>query len=188
MYLKKLQDTMATISDNIEFTRLYQNLGVVAPEWQGVHDLFLLACARVDMKKIRVQSDPGGLEIYADPLLERVFYNLVENAVQYGKHLTLIRLSARESGSDLIIRVEDDGIGVPSHDKEKIVTRGYGRNTGLGLFLCREILSITGITVTETGEYQRGACFEMRVPKGAYRLQQAAANDRCYISFEHADS
>jgi signal transduction histidine kinase len=36
---------------------------------------------------------------------------------------------------------------------------GFGRHTGLGLFLSREILSITGITITETGEPGKGAVF-----------------------------
>ena len=38
------------------------------------------------------------------------------------------------------------------------------------LFLAREILSITGITIHETGTYGKGARFELAVPKGAYRF------------------
>ena len=48
--------------------------------------------------------------------------------------------------------------------------RGFGEHTGLGLFLSREILSITGITIAETSEPGKGARFEMIVPKGAYRF------------------
>jgi len=51
-----------------------------------------------------------------------------------------------------------------------LFTRGFGRHTGLGLFLTREILSITGITIVENGEPGRGARFEMQVPGGAYRV------------------
>jgi len=67
---------------------------------------------------------------------------------------------------------EDDGMGVPAEEKEKIFERGFGKNTGLGLTLSKEILSITGITIRETGEPGRGARFEMTVPKGAYRLTE----------------
>jgi len=38
------------------------------------------------------------------------------------------------------------------------------------MYLSREILSITGITISETGTYEKGARFEIRVPKGAYRF------------------
>ncbi len=65
---------------------------------------------------------------------------------------------------------EDDGEGVPADEKEKIFERGFGKNTGLGLFISREILDITGITIRETGVPGKGARFEMAVPKGTYRL------------------
>jgi PAS domain S-box-containing protein len=169
MYLAKLEETIVTVSNNIEFTRLYQDLGVVAPAWQNAHMTFFSACTHIDMKRVRILSDLDRLEIYADPLLERVFFNLADNAVQYGNRITTIRLSAEESAGGLIIRVQDDGVGIPPGDKEKIFTKGYGKNTGLGLFLAREILSITGITIKENGEYQHGALFELHVPMGMFR-------------------
>jgi signal transduction histidine kinase len=73
----------------------------------------------------------------------------------------------------LLILVEDDGNGIPIDEKEKIFGRGYGKNTGLGLFLAREILSITGITIRETGIPGKGARFEMLVPKGSFRHRGA---------------
>ena len=103
MYVRKMKDTVAIIGENIEFTRLYQNLGIVAPAWQNVHEAFFNACTHVDIKKIRVQSDTEGYEIYADPLLERVFYNLVENAILHGHRVSMVRISARESPAGLIL-------------------------------------------------------------------------------------
>ena len=79
-------------------------------------------------------------------------------------------MSARESPDGLIVLWEDDGAGIPVEEKERIFGQGYGKNTGLGLFLAREILSLTGIAITETGEPGRGARFEMKVPKGNYRV------------------
>jgi PAS domain S-box-containing protein len=176
MYLAKLKSAVKMIEANIEFTKLYQDLGVVAPVWQNVDDTFFKACTHVDIKQIRFQSDTGGLEIFADPLLERVFYNIVATAVEHGNEVSVIRLSAHESPGGLLIRIEDDGIGIPPHDKETIFQRGYGKNTGLGLFLSREILSITNITIKETGEFQHGACFEMCVPKDVYRFSKKVAH------------
>jgi PAS domain S-box-containing protein len=181
MYVRKMKDTVAIIGENIEFTRLYQNLGIVVPAWQNVHQVFFNACTHVDIKKIRVQSDTEAYEIYADPLLERVFYNLVENAILHGTRVSLVRISARESGTGLIISLEDDGIGIPVADKARIFTRGFGKNTGLGLFLVKEILSITNITIRETGEYQHGARFEMHVPREMYRIAKNVPRDRCHI-------
>ncbi|MEI6842245.1 MAG: ATP-binding protein, partial [Methanomicrobiales archaeon] len=89
---------------------------------------------------------------------------------RYGGKITSIRFSALESGDDQGIVCKDDGDGVIAEEKEKIFERGFGKNTGLGLALSREILSITGITIRETGEPGKGARFEMVVPEGMWRL------------------
>ena len=75
--------------------------------------------------------------------------------------------------------------GVSAEEKKRLFTRGFGKNTGLGLFLSREILAITGITITGititgititgiaitgNGVPGKGARFEITVPKGAYRF------------------
>ena len=60
----------------------------------------------------------------------------------------------------------------PKSMKEGIFKREYYRNTGYGLFLAAEILSITGLSICETGEPGSGARFEIRVPKGSYRLSK----------------
>jgi PAS domain S-box-containing protein len=172
MYLTKLKTAVKMIAENIEFTKLYQDLGVVEPKWQNVTDLFYRVCIHIDIRKIRFESPADGLEIFADPLLERVFYNIVENAVEHGDRVSVVRLLSDESSDGLLIRIEDDGIGIPVHDKEMIFERGFGKNTGLGLFLSREILSITNISIKEAGEFQHGARFEMNVPQGVYRFSR----------------
>jgi signal transduction histidine kinase len=102
-------------------------------------------------------------------MLERVFGNLMDNAIRHGEHVTAISITATPSDTGLTICWEDDGVGVPDSDKERIFERGFGKHTGLGLFLAREILSLTGITIQENGRYGTGARFEMRVPAGSFR-------------------
>lgn len=187
MYIRKIQDIVKNISENIEFTRLYQNLGVAAPDWQNVHNVFFHACTQIDIRKICVQSDTGALEIYADPLLERAFFNIADNAVTHGGRVTRIRISAQETLEGALIVIEDNGTGILPTDKEQIFEKGYGKNTGLGLFLTREILSITGITIRETGEYHKGARFELCIPFAAYRSPQNRETDRCHIRIPDAE-
>ena len=118
----------------------------------------------------------AGAEVFADPLIVKVFYNLMDNAVRYGGKITTIRFSVEDAGDEHLIVCEDDGDGVVAEEKEKIFERGFGKNTGLGLALSREILAITGITIKETGEPGKGARFEMTVPKSAWRLVGRAQN------------
>jgi signal transduction histidine kinase len=123
---------------------------------------------------IRLETRCPGLEVYADPLLEKVFYNLIDNSLHYGGDtLTTIRVTTGEQGESLRIIVEDDGDGISAIDKQYLFTKGFGRHTGLGLFLSREILSITGISITENGIPGKGVRFEITVPKGEYRYPAA---------------
>jgi signal transduction histidine kinase len=140
------------------------------PEWQDVKDVVNRVLPQIDREDIRIDCTLDGVEIYADPLLERVMYNLIENAVLYGKTLTAITISGQEVQDGFIIMVKDNGVGIPAAEKEKIFYRGFGTNAGLGLFLAREILGITGITITETGAPGKGARFELLVPKDEYRF------------------
>lgn len=168
--LKKIEQVTDLIQKQIRFTRDYQTIGENAPQWQAVATTIDNAIGGLDLKGIRIEKDLGGLEIFADYLLEKVFYNLVENSVRHGENVTVIRFSYRKDGDDLILLCEDDGVGIPDGAKERIFKREYYRNTGYGLFLSGEILSITGLSIRETGEPGKGARFEIVAPKGVYRL------------------
>jgi signal transduction histidine kinase len=128
------------------------------------------------MRNIRIDADYPDLELFADPLLEKVFYNLVDNALRYGgEKMTAIRMTTGKDNGVLVIMVEDDGNGISAYDKKELFKKGFGKHTGLGLFLSREILSLTGITITENGEPGVGARFEIVVPAGTWRMTGKSA-------------
>jgi PAS domain S-box-containing protein len=165
-FIRKLEAATMAIREQIEFTRVYQDLGSHEPRWHKLEKII----SHLQMPlSIGLSADLPRVEVFADPILEKVFYNLLENAVRHGQKVTAITVSTREVPEGLVIRWEDDGIGIPVPEKEKIFQRDYGKHTGLGLFLAREICSVTGITLTETGDPGRGARFELFVPAGSYR-------------------
>jgi PAS domain S-box-containing protein len=168
-YFHKEIDTIQAIERQIDFTRYYQDIGVRAPEWQDVRLTIIRAAAQLPLRAVSLTVQFEGISVFADPLIEKVFYNLMENAVRHGEHVTAITYTAMENEEGLAIIYDDDGVGIPQENKEKIFIRGFGRHTGLGLFLIREILSITGMTIAETGEFGKGARFEIRVNKNGYR-------------------
>jgi PAS domain S-box-containing protein len=171
-YLARERQNAETIERQILFTREYQDIGVKAPAWQSVSLSVIYAKGTLNLGKVEVIIDRSDLEVYADPLFGKVFYNLIENALVYGSdRLTTIRVSSRESDNGLTIVCEDDGAGISEQDKKRLFERGYGKHTGLGLYLCREILLITGITITENSQPDSGARFEIHVPKGEYRYK-----------------
>jgi len=164
-YLARIRDVARKISQLIDCTGTYQELGVHSPGWFNVGDIV----NQVGMPQVRTGDHCDQYEIFSDPMLERVFFNLFDNAVRHGGNVTEIKVQCRESPAGLTIVVSDNGAGIPETDKEKIFERGYGRNTGYGLFLAREILAITGISIRETGTVGEGARFEILVPEGAFR-------------------
>lgn len=170
-YCRKAVDAAERIEAMIRFTGEYEKIGITAPEWQDCATMVDTAAGQAPPGQVTLQNDlPAGMEVFADPLVVRVFYNLMDNAVRYGKKITTIRFFMREDDGRRIIVCEDDGDGVPGADKERIFDRGFGKNTGLGLALSREILDITGITIQETGTPGTGARFEMAVPAESCRF------------------
>jgi len=170
-HLKKIEQVTDLIQKQIRFTQDYQYIGTRPPAWQNVGSTVDMAMRRLGTHELRIEKTLAHLEIFADHQLEKVFYNLLENTLHHGEHATVSRFSYRECGDQLVIVYEDDGIGILAGAKEKIFKREYYRNSGYGLFLAREILGTTGMTMQENGEPGRGARFEITVPKGAFRLR-----------------
>jgi PAS domain S-box-containing protein len=164
-FLQKIDAAAATIGREIEFSEEYQELGVVAPGWFSLDDIF----ARNKPRDILFSSSCTGTEIFADPMLEKVFANLFSNSIMHGERVSRITVRCEPDGDDLQITVEDNGVGIPLDVKQNIFRKGFGRNTGFGLFLAREILGITGISIHETGKHGSGARFEITVPKNGFR-------------------
>ena len=155
----------------IEFTKNYEDLGVNAPMWQDVAMSVNALKSLKSLGQVTITTNLNGLEIFADPLFEKVHENLIDNSIRHGERVRHITFSWLPYANNAIAVVyEDDGIGVHEEDKLRIFDKGFGKNTGLGLFLTREILAITGITIKESGTYGKGVRFEILVPQGRYRF------------------
>jgi PAS domain S-box-containing protein len=170
-YIGKEDKIAEAIGRQIDFTKFYQDIGVNAPTWQEILELIQSAKTPLqELKGVEVTSTIPAVQIYADALIEKVFFNLMENSLRHGEHVTKISLSFRETDKGAIIMYEDNGVGISKEDKTHLFQKGFGKNTGLGMFLSKEILAITGITIRETGEPGKGVRFEITVPKGMYRF------------------
>lgn len=168
--IENAQMAVGNILKNLEFAKDYPDLGMKAPEWQRLDEAVRNAAASVSLDGVRLEVQTAEVEVFADPMLERVFANLMDNAMRHGDGVTAIRVSFRERGDGGgVIVVEDDGPGIPEKVKGQIFESRYGRYSGPGLFLVREILDITGISIAEKGEVGKGAQFLITVPPGGYR-------------------
>lgn len=170
-YFSRITEASKNIAEMIRFTKEYEKIGTGAPVWQDLTTVIAAAGKGIIPGQFTLKNDlPATTELFADPMLEKVFFNLLDNAVRHGERVTEIHVSSRPAGGNLVIVWEDNGVGIAADEKERIFERGFGKNTGLGMFLVREILSLTGIPIVETGEPGRGARFEMTVPHGSWRI------------------
>jgi len=169
-FIGKQVEATQSIRSQIVFTKEYQDVGVKEPQWQNLGSTIAHAREYGRVEYVTWDDNLNSIEVYADPLLEKVFSNLISNSLMHGEHVTQIRFFTEETPHGLILVYEDNGVGIPEKDKKKIFHHGFGKNTGFGLFLSREILSITGLSIHETGTEGKGARFEITIPKNLYRM------------------
>jgi PAS domain S-box-containing protein len=176
-FLEKEMALNKKIVDSLNFAKNYQDMGVKPPRWQNIGQVFLFAISHLDFLRITHNLQVEGLEIWADPLLEKIFFNMMQNVLLYGGNASGVTIRYQEKADGLVLFIEDNGVGIPAEEKHMIFDRGHGKSNGLGLFLAREVLSITGMAIRETGEPGKGARFEILVPKEGYRLTPGVQKD-----------
>jgi signal transduction histidine kinase len=111
--------------------------------------------------------------------LEQAISNMLNNALRYSPDNGKITISLSEehnngTGPQAILRVTDEGVGVPEEEREKIFTRGFrgqqgrtlsAQGLGLGLYVCKLVAEAHGGSVgVETGPGGTGSSFWLRIP------------------------
>jgi signal transduction histidine kinase len=169
--LERMERSADTIESQIRFTKEYQEMGTVSPGWQSIAEVLLNVLEIKEVEKVEMSEQVKELEIYADPMLGKVFHNLFEDTIKYCGGPATVHIGIQRIEDDLLLIYEDDGLGIPLAEKEKIFDKGFGKGTGLGLFLSREILAITDISIREVGRPGKGARFELTIPCGNFRFR-----------------
>jgi signal transduction histidine kinase len=131
----------------------------------------------MSQKKIQIEDlIPEQTEIYADRDLLRIVYdNLLSNAIKYGKENGKIRLKAEKDNGRMVLSVYNEGQGIPQ-DKIARLFRKFSRldspgcagkkGTGLGLYICREIIEKHGGEIWAKSEEGKWAKFLFSLPQG----------------------
>jgi PAS domain S-box-containing protein len=170
-YISACAGILGKIDGHLQFSREYEEIGKHDPVWQSAAVIVNRAKSDLPSSRVEISLSVPPFLVYADPLSVKVVYNLLENALRHGgSGLSRILVFAEErAGGELILTIEDNGAGVPAGEKELIFRHGFGKNTGLGLSLSREILAVTDIRLIETGVPGKGARFELHIPPQSWR-------------------
>ncbi|MBR3016338.1 MAG: HAMP domain-containing histidine kinase [Clostridia bacterium] len=125
---------------------------------------------------IDVQFENESCYVHADAdQIEQVIINLLDNAIKYTPDHGTVTLITKQEGDHVILRVKDNGVGVPAADAPFIFDRFYkvdkahtvGKGTGLGLAICKRIMERHNQQIRlVSGE--NGAEFEITLEKGTH--------------------
>ena len=172
--LPKIAASVEALRAQTEFAVEYERLGANEFRWISLPDVCREASSVVELEGINMKCEIEDVEILADPMFGKVFENLFSNSVKHGEHVTTITIRAEEVTDGLRVIYEDDGVGIDPESKEAVFEARIGRNTGLGLYLAKELLKTCKMTIRETGEHGKGAMFEIDVPPDRFRIQKSS--------------
>jgi len=174
--LRKIKEASMNLQRYLEFTGVYERVGVKEPEWMDLgkavtHSLFGLA-----PHKFVLHNGLAGVVVKGDRMLPKVFRNLVDNTIAHGGDVSRVSFTYHERPDGLVIVYEDDGVGIQDDMKARVFERRiHDGRVSLGMYLSKAILAITGITMAEAGVPGKGVRFEMLVPRGSYRIEPTTA-------------
>jgi PAS domain S-box-containing protein len=165
-YLDAVESAVDQMEKIFSFARTYEMLGAEELSYVNAKNCVDEAVSLFSgMKGTEIVNDCSGLTVLADSLLRQLFYNLIDNSLKYGEKVSQIRVYYEEGEDQLKLIYEDNGIGIPKDEKEKIFRERYGKGTGYGLYLIRKICEAYGWTIIETGKCGEGVQFTMTIPK-----------------------
>jgi PAS domain S-box-containing protein len=164
--LRELEFLSRQILRILEFERIYVQVGAEELSVVNVENSVAEAGSLFsDLQGVQLVNGCRGLTVLADSLLRQLFYNLIDNSLRHGEKISKIHVRFEEEPNCLKLIYEDDGVGISDETRNNLFTKGFGKNTGYGLYLIRRICEAYGWAIQETGKQGEGAQFTMTIPK-----------------------
>ncbi|NLE04165.1 MAG: PAS domain S-box protein, partial [Crenarchaeota archaeon] len=167
-YLDGIDSAVSTSGRLLDFSKLYEEIGAGAKINIDVKRFFDEAVTLTPtLGKIKIINQTSGLKVFADSLLRQIFYNLIDNSLKHGKKITKIKIYYKKFENHIELYYEDNGVGVPTQDKDKLFIEGFSTSggTGLGLPIIKKILQVYKWTIQEIGTPGKGIKFVIKIPK-----------------------
>jgi hypothetical protein len=172
LFVDNILTSLNSIITLCTFSKTYADIGYNEPRWIPLQSAITNFSNHLSYSKVNIEYEIEDVEIYADLMFVTVLYNLFDNSIRHGERVTTIKIKTVEDNGSLIISYEDNGIGLTEDEKKTLFVRGVGKNSGLGMFLSREILSMTDIEIEEVGKEGVGVVFLITVHPGYYRFRK----------------
>jgi len=156
-------------SQGVELHKQSKDINVLLQDVIKKHEFL----AKVKKIKIKTEFEPMfPVQLDVD-LMKQVLSNLIENAIKYSPEESTVTVKSREEGSNLIVEVEDQGMGIPAEDLPNIFMKFYRsqnvktstiKGTGLGLYLAQYFTKLHNGEISVTSEPGKGSTFKVTLP------------------------
>ena len=176
---RRADEMSALISNVLDLLRLESGRVPLRRDWESLEDLVGLALHRTEAylgrRKIELDLPADLPEVHVDAaLVTQLLTNLLENVARHTPEGTIVRIAAIPTPGALLVRVEDDGPGLPAGDPDALFAkfqRGRAESdipgAGLGLAICRAIANAHGGSIQAENRPEGGARFEVMLPREA---------------------
>jgi len=168
MRFDEMEALLATVIAHAKFAEEYEAIGS-EPVWQSVYQSFQHAVYDSSLERAYVMNLTNKLEVLADPLLEKVFRNLLDFTIKNDGDAHKIWMTYEVEKDGVRIIYEDNGTGIVPELKASLFREGQDKYHGL--CIAQHILRTTGVDIVESGDPNKGIRFEMFVPLDRYRIE-----------------
>jgi two-component system sensor histidine kinase KdpD len=167
------------VTNLLDMTRIEGPNLEIRRDWVDLADVVRAAAERARAawpeRRVELAVEAGLPLVHGDTaLLEQVLFNLLDNAHKYSPPGTPTKVTAARHGPEIVVAVSDEGQGIPASDLERVFDKFYrvkqddgrGAGVGLGLAICRGIITALGgsISATSPAEVGRGTRIAIRLP------------------------
>ncbi|WP_083758418.1 ATP-binding protein [Methanospirillum hungatei] len=170
LVVSRIEGTVQAMNRQVSTSSDHLIPGLAGQKWMNLGQLITHAESLVLLGSAVVEQNLDLIEIFGDTLIEKVVYNLIDNAIRHGDGVTRITCGYMQKENSLVWFIQDDGIGIPDEYKDQLFRTSAQNNRGTGLYLAYQVLSACGMQITECGTYGEGARFEIMIPNGLYRF------------------
>jgi two-component system sensor histidine kinase KdpD len=165
------------IRNLLDMTRIEAGAVELQREWQPLEELVGAALTRLEQplgaRPVMTRIPEDLPLVFVDgPLLEQVLVNLIENAVKFTPAASPLEISARANAEHVELAIADRGPGIPEAERERIFEKFYRiqragaeSGSGLGLVICRAILTAHGGRIWAENRPDGGAVFRVTLPR-----------------------
>ena len=169
---------ISTVQNILDMTRITEGTLTLKKDFEAVDDLITQVISRISFmaseNRLKVQKPDEIILVEVDgKLFVQVLFNLLDNALKHSGENTIVTLSVSVAGEHIIFEVSDNGRGIDGSLRDTLFdsfttvpghSPDQGRGVGLGLTICKAIVSAHGGEITAENNHDGGALFTIKLP------------------------